>query len=191
MPLQDVLGLLVSMNNLSLSCYPERMQYVNQILDFAARKFSEFATNPELHHPVVGSHFLSLLLAPLQTYPSPLLVLRLQAYKFLLQAQPLHTRQAIAQAVVSSVLRNEVSLTTVAEVHGIFDLCHVLVSDLKVAPRATSASEPSQSNRGTTDRTQMPGEQGWVARVVHLIHVSDPSQQLEVLNSLPMRSQID
>ena len=40
--IQDITALLVSLTNLSLSCYPDRLEYVDQILGFAAEKIKEF-----------------------------------------------------------------------------------------------------------------------------------------------------
>ena len=41
--IQDITALLVSLTNLSLSCYPDRLEYVDQVLGFAADKVKEFA----------------------------------------------------------------------------------------------------------------------------------------------------
>jgi vacuolar protein sorting-associated protein 35 len=43
LPIQDITALLVSLTNLSLSCYPDRLDYVDQILGFAHDKVKEFA----------------------------------------------------------------------------------------------------------------------------------------------------
>lgn len=40
--IQDITALLVSLTNLSLSCYPDRLEYVDQVLAFATEKISEF-----------------------------------------------------------------------------------------------------------------------------------------------------
>lgn len=40
--IQDITALLVSLTNLSLSCYPDRLEYVDQVLGFAAEKIKEF-----------------------------------------------------------------------------------------------------------------------------------------------------
>lgn len=40
--IQDITALLVSLTNLSLSCYPDRLEYVDQVLGFAADKIKEF-----------------------------------------------------------------------------------------------------------------------------------------------------
>lgn len=39
--IQDVTALLVSLTNLSLSCYPDRLEYVDQILGFTAEKIKD------------------------------------------------------------------------------------------------------------------------------------------------------
>ena len=39
--IQDITALLVSLTNLSVSCYPDRLEYVDQILGFAADKIGE------------------------------------------------------------------------------------------------------------------------------------------------------
>lgn len=41
--IQDITALCVSLINLSLSCYPDRLEYVDQILSFAHSKCQEFA----------------------------------------------------------------------------------------------------------------------------------------------------
>ena len=40
--IQDITALLVSLANLSLSCYPDRLEYVDQVLGFAREKVKEF-----------------------------------------------------------------------------------------------------------------------------------------------------
>ncbi|KAJ3819533.1 vacuolar protein sorting-associated protein 35 [Lentinula raphanica] len=40
--IQDITALFVSLTNLSLSCYPDRLEYVDQILAYAAEKIQEF-----------------------------------------------------------------------------------------------------------------------------------------------------
>lgn len=40
--IQDITALLVSLTNLSLSCYPDQLEYVDQILGFAHGKVKEY-----------------------------------------------------------------------------------------------------------------------------------------------------
>lgn len=41
--IQDITALLVSLTNLSVSCYPDRLEYVDQVLGFAHDKVKEFS----------------------------------------------------------------------------------------------------------------------------------------------------
>jgi vacuolar protein sorting-associated protein 35 len=41
--IQDITALLVSLTNLSLSCYPDRLEYVDQVYGFVLGKIKEFA----------------------------------------------------------------------------------------------------------------------------------------------------
>ena len=45
-------ALLVSLTNLSLSCYPDRLEYVDQILAFAAAKIEELRDKYAISNPL-------------------------------------------------------------------------------------------------------------------------------------------
>lgn len=40
--IQDITALFVSLTNLSVSCYPDKLEYVDQILGFTAEKIKEY-----------------------------------------------------------------------------------------------------------------------------------------------------
>lgn len=42
LPIQDISALLVSLCNLALNCYPERLDYVDKVLTYAKDKTAEF-----------------------------------------------------------------------------------------------------------------------------------------------------
>jgi vacuolar protein sorting-associated protein 35 len=42
LPIQDISALLVSLCNLALNCYPERLDYVDKVLTYAKDKTTEF-----------------------------------------------------------------------------------------------------------------------------------------------------
>ncbi|KAJ3068878.1 Vacuolar protein sorting-associated protein 35 [Podochytrium sp. JEL0797] len=69
--LQDIASLLVPLMNLSLKCYPDRLDFIDQILGFAKSRF-------ETKDPKTTTSILHLLLAPIETYShNPLLLLTL------------------------------------------------------------------------------------------------------------------
>lgn len=219
--IQDVTALLVSLIGLSLSCYPDRIDYVDQVLTFAKGKVDEYhnrlvcpnsaAVRPELrspvfrysadlHHPITVQNLLALLVAPINAYKTPLDLLHIPTYTSILQMQPYSSRRSIGHAIVSSILKREIVISTPEEVKGVLDLCHVLVRDQKDAnigmptqfPNA-NASALHGNNRGPMargyssrgsqmqDLQEMAEEQGWIARLVHLFRSDDDEVQFKLL----------
>lgn len=133
--IQDITALLVSLVNLSLSCYPDQLEYVDQVLGFAREKVNEFhaAQSPDLHSAATTSNLSALLLSPINSYLTVLTLLALPNYTALLAAQPYNTRKSTAHAVVMSALKNETIMSTPEDVDGVLELCHTLVRDQKDA----------------------------------------------------------
>ncbi|KAM0747958.1 vacuolar protein sorting-associated protein 35 [Meredithblackwellia eburnea MCA 4105] len=194
--IQDITALLVSLINLSLSCYPDKLEYVDQVLSFARSKVNEYLDSPDLHHPTTTQNLLSLLLAPINSYLTVLTLLALPSYQLLLLAQPFNTRRSIAHAIVASILKNETVIDAPEDVKGVLDLCHVLVRDqrdrtLPPSGGAMTGSQQQQHQRmGGGGRGQQPydveemaEEQGWIARMVHLCKSEDLEVQFKLLQT--------
>jgi len=181
--IQDVTALLVSLTNLSLSCYPDRLEYVDKVLGFAREKVKEFADSPDLHSQQTTSHLASLLLAPINSYQSVLTLLALPNYVPLLSAQPHATRRMLAHAIVSSVLKNETVVEDPEDVHGILELCQVLIRE---QPDAAPLPPGTGIRRGAfngSEREDVAEEQGWIARMVHLFRSESLGTQFEILQT--------
>ncbi|GAA5869535.1 hypothetical protein JCM8547_001517 [Rhodosporidiobolus lusitaniae] len=232
--IQDITALLVSLANLSLSCYPAHLTYIDQVLSFASyqlssRSSSASSASPlsssqlqhsntisasdlaDLSHPTTTQHLLSLLLAPIHAYATVLTLLALPSYLPLLQAQAYATRRAVAHAVVASVLKNETVIDTQEDVKGVFELCGVLVRDQKDRPVGvvTAATAGGMGGGGggmvnggggrqpyfgsgprggaaaqsVYESEEMAEEQGWIARMVHLLRSKDEEVQFQLLQT--------
>ncbi|ORY72896.1 vacuolar protein sorting-associated protein 35 [Leucosporidium creatinivorum] len=190
--IQDITGLLVSLINLSLSCYPDKLEYVDQVLSFAKSKVQEYSDSSDLHHPATIQNLLSLLLAPIHSYLTVLTLLALPAYQDLLAAQPYSTRRAIGHAIVANVLKNETVIETPEDVRGVLELCHVLVRDQKdrsmgpaMGQGRIGQGQMGGGGRGqqTYDVEEMAEEQGWIARMVHLFKADDLEVQFKLLQT--------
>ncbi|KZT68818.1 vacuolar protein sorting-associated protein 35 [Daedalea quercina L-15889] len=185
--IQDMTALLVSLTNLSLSCYPDRLEYVDQVLGFAHDKIKEFADSPDLHSPQTVANLASLLAAPINSYQSVLTLLALQQYTPLLAVQTFQTRRSLAHGLISSVLKNETIIETPEDVNGILELCHVLIRDQTDGAGMLLGSQaiPKEQRRGVyhPDREEMAEEQGWVARMVHLFRAESLDVQFELLQT--------
>ncbi|WWD17800.1 hypothetical protein CI109_102242 [Kwoniella shandongensis] len=177
--IMDVTALCVSLINLSLSCYPDRLEYVDQILAFTHGKVQEYAQNPDLHSPQTTANLLALLLAPITSYLSILTLLAIPSYTPLLSAQPYSTRLSIGQAVVSSVLKNNTLIDSSDDVSGVLGLCAVLVKDQKDSTIGGGGPRRGQQ----VDLRELAEEQGWVARMVHLFKSEDLGTQFELLQT--------
>ncbi|KAG6840716.1 hypothetical protein C0991_004859 [Blastosporella zonata] len=187
--IQDLTALLVSLTNLSLSCYPDRLEYVDQVLGFTAEKVQEFKDSPDLHSPQTTNNLAALLVAPINSYQSVLTLLAIPHYTPLLSKQLFSTRRSIAHSIISSVLKNETIVEAPEDVDGVLDLCHVLIKDQ--TDSSAASTNPSQMNLNIKDirrqgpyfveREEMAEEQGWVARMVHLFRAESLDVQYELL----------
>ncbi|CAO3644169.1 unnamed protein product [Cunninghamella echinulata] len=181
--IQDLMALLVSLINLSLSCYPDKLDYVDKILEYAKGKMTEFSDSPDLHSKVTESNLLRLLQAPITQYPSVLTLLSLDSYQPLLSLQPFNTRRAIAHSVVESIRRNETIISTPDEVNGILDLCNVLLRDQKDTPLAPTSNGRARNDFGSIDNDDFKEEQGLIARIVHLFQSKNEDTQFLLLSA--------
>lgn len=179
----------MSLTNLSLSCYPEKINYVNQVLTYAKDKVIEYSDTPDLHSKVTESNLLALLLAPITNYPTVLTLLLLDSYQPLLALQTYSTRKAVAHAIISSVLRNETIISEPEDVNGVLEMCDVLIRDQKDAPVITAAQSPAYGNLrnrktefASPEQEELAEEQGWLARMVHLLRSDDEDKQFLVNN---------
>ncbi|OBZ91942.1 Vacuolar protein sorting-associated protein 35 [Choanephora cucurbitarum] len=190
--IQDLTALLVSLINLSLSCYPEKLDYVDQIFAYAKDKVLEYSESPDLHAKATEANLASLLLAPIQHYSSVLYLLALANYQPLLALQPYSTRQLTAHAVVNSVLKNNTIISIPEDVHGILDLCDVMLRDQKDSPVPSSAAAANQNAYGggrqragslSYEQEELAEKQGLLARMVHLFRSESEDIQFLLLSA--------
>ena len=155
-------------------------------------------------------NLLALLVAPINAYATPLALLNIPTYTSILQIQPYSSRRSIGHAVVSSILKKELVISTPEEVKGVLDLCHVLVRDQRDASIGMPTQFPGaqgqqnsgmNSNNGARagmgnrvyssrgggsqmqDMQEMAEEQGWIARLVHLFRSDDDEVQFKLLQT--------
>ncbi|KAF9428272.1 Vacuolar protein sorting-associated protein 35, partial [Podila epigama] len=184
--IQDITALLVSLINLSLSCYPDNLGYADQVLGFAKEKMVDFGESPDLQHKDTVANLQNLLMAPIQHYPSILTLLELSHYTSLLALQPYQTRRAIAHAVVGSILRNETIISSPEEVNGVLEICAVMVRDQKDGGHNSSPFRSTRNNRndsGGLDLEEFTEEQGQLARIIHLFKSDDADVQAAILSA--------
>ncbi|KAJ9194122.1 hypothetical protein DTO164E3_7550 [Paecilomyces variotii] len=180
LPIQDALALLVSLVNLALNIYPDRLEYVDQVLEYAIQKTAEYADHADLHSTPAQQNILSLLLSPLRSYHSIFTALTLPNYIPLLLSQSYSTRRSVAAEVARSILRNKTLITTSENLDRVLQVLRVLIKEGTQQPVGYPGLS-SQRRGGETDETIE--EQGWLARLVHLIQGPDNDTQLKLLQA--------
>lgn len=177
LPIQDTMALLVSLVNLALNIYPERLEYVDQVLDFATQKATEYTDHADLHSAPTQQHILHLLNAPLKSYISIFTALALPHYLPLLSSQSYPTRRAVASEILRSLLRNRIPVSTTENLDRVLQAVRVLIKE-GMQQSAGYPGAQAQRRGGETDETVE--EQGWLARLVHLLQGKDNDTQLKV-----------
>lgn len=178
LPIQDIMALLVSLVNLALNIYPDRLEYVDQVLEYAEQKTAEYADHADLHSAPAQQNLLNLLLAPLRSYASLFTALALPHYIPLLSSQSYPTRRSVAGEVIRSILRNKTLITTAENLDRVLQVLRVLIREGMQQPVGYPGS---QRRGGETDETIE--EQGLLARLVHLIQAPDNDTQLKLLQA--------
>ncbi|KAK3938155.1 vacuolar protein sorting-associated protein 35 [Diplogelasinospora grovesii] len=179
LPIQDTIALSVSLTNLALNIYPERLDYVDQVLDYANSKVKEHANSAELHSPPAQQSLLALLQAPLKRYVSIFTALSLPTYVPLYQSQTYPTRRAVAGEVARTLLKNQTRISTPAQLENVLEVLKVLIKEGSQAPAGYPGVVQPRARAVETDETME--EQGWLARLVHLLHSEDNDTQFRLL----------
>ncbi|KAI1650328.1 vacuolar protein sorting-associated protein 35 [Daldinia loculata] len=177
LPIQDTIALLVSLANLSLNIYPSRLDYVDQILDYANRKVKEHANSADLHSAPAQQSLLALLQAPLKRYISIFTALSLPTYVPLFQSQTYPTRRAVAGEVARTLLQNQTVISTEAQLENVLEILKVLIKEGSQPP----AGYPGGPQRRALETDETMEEQGWLARIVHLLNGENNDTQLRLL----------
>ncbi|TQS36194.1 hypothetical protein Golomagni_03361 [Golovinomyces magnicellulatus] len=166
---QDTTALLVSLANLALNIYRDRLDYVDQILDYANQLVKQHANSADLHAPETQKNLLNLLLAPLGSYVSMFTALSLPKFIPLFNSQTYPTRRAVAAEVARKLQRNSTIISTTTQLEGVLMILKVIIKEGTQQRKAIETDETIE-------------EQGWLARIVHLIRSDDNDTQFKLLN---------
>lgn len=162
----------------SSNIYPDRLDYVDQVFQYANKEVGRFANSADLHSQASQSNILSLLLAPVKTYFSLFTALAIPSFIPLLQAQTYPTRRSVAGEVARTLLRNETKITTPENLQGVLEILKVLIKEGMQQPAGYPGGPARQ--RGAIETDETVEEQAWLARLVHLVRGTDNNVQFKV-----------
>lgn len=175
--IQDTTALLVSLVNLALNIYRDRLDYVDQVLDYANQKVKQHANSADLHSHEAQKNLLNLLLAPISSYVSIFTALSLPTFIPLFNSQIYSTRRAVASEVAQNLQRNLTKISTLPQLECVLMILKVIIKE----GNQQSAGYPGVQQRKTLETDETLEEQGWLARIVHLIHSDDNDTQYKLL----------
>ncbi|KAL4928399.1 vacuolar protein sorting-associated protein 35 [Aspergillus undulatus] len=178
LPIQDTMALLVSLVNLALNTYPQQLEYVDQVLHFATKETAEYTDHADLHTALTQQNLFHLLTAPLRSYVSIFTALALPHYLPLLSSQTYPTRRSVAGEVAQSLLKNRTLITTTENLDRVLQTLRVIIKE----GVQQGGGYPGSQRRGESDETIE--EQGWLARIVHLLQASENDIQLKLLQGV-------
>ena len=176
LPLCDTIALLVSLTNLAINIYPDRLDYVDQVLAFANEKVAQYMNHADLHSQQSQSNILNLLLAPLKAYYSIFTALSLPNFIPLLHAQPYPTRRAVAGEIVRTLLKNQIKIESEENLKAVSEVLRVLI---KEGTQQSSGYPGGPLQRKGVESEETLEEQGWLARMVHLIQNPNNETQFQ------------
>ncbi|KAK4145973.1 vacuolar protein sorting-associated protein 35 [Dichotomopilus funicola] len=179
LPIQDTIALLGSLTNLALNIYPEKLEYVDQILDYAHSKVREHANSADLHSQPAQQSLLALLQSPIRRYVSLFTALSLPTYVPFFQSQTYPTRRAVAGEVARTLLKNQTFISTPAHLENVLEVLKVLIKEGSQPPAGYPGVVQPRARTLETDETME--EQGWLARLVHLVHSDNNDTQFRLL----------
>lgn len=162
-------------------------EYVDQILSYARENTAQHANSPDLHSAAAQTNILNLLLAPVKSYVSLFTPLALPNFIPLLHSQTYTTRRAVAGQVARSLLQTQTKISTLETLDGILEILKVIVKEGMQQPASFPGIQPQRRGVETEETIE---EQGWIARIVHLIDSPDNDTQFQVCYLLNVYSSV-
>lgn len=171
MPPEDVVALQVSLINLANKCYPERTDFVDDVLGKTAEIFTQFSLDKIPASGAVGRELVKLLKIPVDNYDNVLTLLKLESYGNLVDFLDYEGRKVVALYLINNALENETRIGSSEQIDFMLGLINPLIQDQADAPP------------GGGDAEDFAEEQSLLGRFLHLLYSEDADEQYIILNT--------
>jgi vacuolar protein sorting-associated protein 35 len=172
--------------NSSRNVNPDRLDYVDQVLTYASQKVAQHVNSADLHSQTTQANILRLLMAPVKAYLSLFTALSLPSFIPLFHSQPYSTRRGVAGELAKTLLKNQTRISSVENLESVLQILRVLIREGMQQPPGYPGG-PAQRKGMETEETIE--EQGWLARLIHLIH--NPNNNIHFTVSVESCGDID
>ncbi|ELR54309.1 Vacuolar protein sorting-associated protein 35 [Bos mutus] len=153
---EDVVSLQVSLINLTMKCYPDRVDYVDKVLETTVEIFNKLNLEHIATSSAVSKELTRLLKIPVDTYNNILTVLKLKHFHPLFEYFDYESRKSMS--------------------------CYMLSNVLDYNTEIVSQDQPDQPVE-EPEPEDFADEQSLVGRFIHLLRSEDPDQQYLILNT--------
>ncbi|XP_023678494.2 vacuolar protein sorting-associated protein 35-like [Paramormyrops kingsleyae] len=171
MPSEDVVSLQVSLINLAMKCYPDRIDYVDKVLETTLEIFNKMNLEHMATSSAVSKELMRLLKIPVDIYNNILTVLQLQHFHPLFEYFDYESRKIMSSYMLGNTLDNNTVIKAQEQVDAVLKLVSTLIQD--------QPDQPSED----PDPEDFAEEQNLVGRFIHMLHSEDPDQQYMILNT--------
>ncbi|CAG9863304.1 unnamed protein product [Phyllotreta striolata] len=172
LPPEDMVALQVALINLALKCYPDKIEYIDNVMLSSVEVFQRLGIEHLESHSSVAKELLKLLKIPLDNYNNLLVVLKLKHYAGLMQHLDYFGRKSLSIYILNNALENETVIPTAEEAEQAFTLLSTLVSDDK-----------NDHPVGDIDMEELTEEQCLLARFIHQMKSTVPDDQFLILTA--------
>lgn len=170
MPPEDIVSLQVALINLALKCYPDKVDYVDKVLETTEDIFNRLNLDHLEHGSAVSKELMRLMKIPVDTYNNILTVLQLGHYNPLFDYFDFQSRKIMSVYIINNALENDTRVPTQDQVDAILGIVNVLVQD--------QSDQPEDE-----DPEDFQEEQITMGKFIHLLQADDPNQHYLILNA--------
>ncbi|KAJ8963966.1 hypothetical protein NQ314_005225 [Rhamnusium bicolor] len=171
LPPEDMVALQVALVNLALKCYPNRIDYIDNVMLSSVEVFQRLGLEHLESHTSVAKELQKLLKIPLDNYNNLLMVLKLKHYAGLMQHLDYFGRKALSIYILTNALENETIIPSAEETEQALTLLNTLVSD------------KNEHSIGELDMEELAEEQCLLARFIHQLKSNIPDDQYLILTA--------
>ncbi|KAN0032657.1 hypothetical protein ACTFIV_006565 [Dictyostelium citrinum] len=168
MELQDILGLHVSLLNLTLKCYPTNKDNANEVLGLCQSIIVNKAKE-DINKPTCVKQIIQLLQIPLDVFKNVLVVLKLSNYQPLISCLSYNNRKKVSLDIVNNTISNSTIIEEPESVNNLLETIQTLIKD-----------EQDQPDMDDIDKEDFQEEQNKVASLIHLFDSEDPEKLFKI-----------
>merc|ERR1712029_111463 len=181
MPPEDIVSLQVSLINMAHKCYPEKIEYINTVLEVTKKLFDNVGLIKVEYGTPVGRELEKLLKIPINNFNNILTVLQLIDFDPLLDLFDFEGRKAMAVYIANDVLETQTLIPTEEQADHLLALLDALCKQQEDGPTVEQWEDPEEFSE----------EQSLVARLILLLRSDplDPDMQYRILHSASKRLQ--